>query len=267
MTRLSAYTTGVSRQNIDQALRAAGKDPAAPDPADLAPLEEFHTLGRLATAQLAELAGISRSDRVLDAGTGIGGTARFLAARYGCPVLGVDLTPEYCETARWLTEVTGMSDRVVIEPGDVTDLPFTDGAFDVVFSQHVQMNIADKAALYAEAYRVLAPGGRLAMWDVTGAADRVVYPVPWAPEAADSHLVTADDLRAAVESAGFVVEHWNDLTAPTLEIMTAVLAQPANPLGLHVFVPDFATKVANLVRGLDEGWLRVVRGLAVRPAA
>ena len=76
MTALSAYATGMSRWNIEQALRDAGKNPAAIEPADLATLEDFHTLGRLATAQLVRLAGVTQRDRVLDAGTGIGGTAR-----------------------------------------------------------------------------------------------------------------------------------------------------------------------------------------------
>jgi cyclopropane fatty-acyl-phospholipid synthase-like methyltransferase len=266
MTELSAYVTGMSRAHIEEALRAAGKDPFAIEPADLASLEDFHTLGRLATRQLADLVRICSDDRVLDAGTGIGGTARFLAAEYGCAVTGVDLTDEYCATARWLNDSAGLSDRVTIAQGDVTDLRFADGTFDVVLSQHVQMNIADKTALYAEAYRVLAPGGRLAMWDITGTADQVSYPVPWAVDPADSHLVTSDRLRTVVEKAGFRIAAWNDLTQPTAQIMAAVFAQPPDPLGLQVFVPDFAAKVANIVRGFHDGWLQVIQAVAVRPA-
>jgi ubiquinone/menaquinone biosynthesis C-methylase UbiE len=266
MTELSAYVTGMSRTHIEEALRAAGKDPKAIEPADLASLEDFHTLGRLATAQLAELVRVRPDDRVLDAGTGIGGTARFLAADYGCAVTGVDLTGEYCGTARWLNECAGLGDRVTIAQGDVTDLPFAGGVFDVVVSQHVQMNIADKTALYAEAYRVLAPGGRLAMWDITGTADQISYPVPWAIDPGDSHVVTSAQLRSVVESAGFCLQEWNDLTQPTAEIMAAVFAQPPSPLGLQVFIPDFAAKVANIVRGFRDGWLRVIQAVAVRPA-
>src|SRR5882672_4144686 len=90
------YATGLSRPSIEQALIAAGKDIGHLAPADLGALEDFHTLGRIATGQLAELAGITGRDRVLDAGAGIGGTARFLAATYGCQVTAVDLTEEYC---------------------------------------------------------------------------------------------------------------------------------------------------------------------------
>lgn len=266
MNELS-YQTGLTRANIEQALGAVGKDPSALSPADLAPLEDFHTLGRLATAQLAELVGVTQRDRVLDAGTGIGGSARFLASEYECAVTGIDLTEEYCDTARWLNASTGLADRISIVHGDVLDLPFAGGSFDVIFSQHVQMNVSDKLALYAEARRVLAPGGRLAMWDITGDADRLVYPLPWADDAAQSHVATDAELRSAVERAGLDIEHWNDLTVPARDIMRDVLAQPPDQLGLHVFVRDFPVKVANLVRGFEDGWLDVVQVVASRPTA
>ena len=86
------YSTGLSRQNIEQALIAAGKDLDHLRPADLGPLEDFHTMGRIATSQLADLAEITSEDEVLDAGSGIGGTARFLADQYGCRVTAIDLT-------------------------------------------------------------------------------------------------------------------------------------------------------------------------------
>jgi sarcosine/dimethylglycine N-methyltransferase len=153
------YATGLSRAGIERALAAAGKDLARLAPADLGALEDFHTLGRIATGQLAELARVTRADRVLDAGAGIGGTARFLAATYGCQVTAVDLTGEYVETAGWLNQLTGLDGKITVRQADVTRLPFAGAAFDLVASQHVQMNVADKAGLYAEARRVLVTGG------------------------------------------------------------------------------------------------------------
>lgn len=266
MTQLAAYTTGLSRQNIEQALIANGINPASLQPADLATLEDFHTLGRLATAQLVQLAAVKASDRVLDAGTAIGGTARYLATEYGCTVTGVDLTEEYCHTAQWLNSALGLADKITILHGDVTDLPFDDGTFDVIFSQHVQMNVADKQKLYAEAFRVLAPGGRLAIWDVTGDADQVVFPVGWADGPEESHVVTSESLRAAVEAAGFDITQWSDLTEPSVEMIRSLRSMPPNPLGLQVFVPDFAGKLANMARGYNEGWLHVIQALAIRPS-
>ena len=257
------YATGLSRHSIEQALAAAGKDLAHLTAADLGPLEDFHTMGRIATGQLAELAKITSEDRVLDAGTGIGGTARFLAGQYGCQVTGVDLTEEYCETARWLNGLTGLSAKISVSQADVTDLPFGDAAFDAVFSQHVQMNVADKVRLYAEARRVLVPGGRLASWDITaGAPGDIGYPLPWADHPARSHLATPAGLRAAIESAGFAVSQWNDLTDQAAALMQTMLAQPPNPLGLHAFVTDFRRKVENLTQALADGRLRAIQGVA-----
>jgi SAM-dependent methyltransferase len=257
------YATGLSRQHIEQALTAAGKDLDHLTPADLGALEDFHTMGRIATGQLAELAGITGQDRVLDAGTGIGGTARYLAATCGCQVTAVDLTEEYCATASWLNELTGLAGKITVRQADVTGLPFADAAFDVVVSQHVQMNVPDKARLYAEARRVLVPGGRLAIWDITaGAPGPVGYPVPWADQPERGHLVQAQALRAAIETAGFAVDHWADLTEEAVSLMRAVLSRPPAPLGLHAFVPDFAAKAANLTAGLAAGRLRAIQVIA-----
>ncbi|MDX6420170.1 MAG: sarcosine/dimethylglycine N-methyltransferase [Trebonia sp.] len=259
------YATGLSRQGIERALVAAGKDIDHLTPADLGALEDFHTLGRIATGQLAELARITSQDRVLDAGTGIGGTARFLAATRGCRVTAVDLTEDYCETASWLNKLTGLDGKITVRQADVTRLPFADAAFDVAISQHVQMNVADKARLYAEARRVLVAGGRLAIWDITaGEPGPLDYPLPWADHPDRSHLIPAPALRAAIEAAGFfTVDHWADLTADAATLMQAVLAQPPVPLGLHAFVPDFAVKAANLTRGLAAGRLRVIQAVAL----
>jgi SAM-dependent methyltransferase len=265
---IAQYSTGNLRVQIEAALEAAGMDPAKLAPADLGMLEDFHSFGRFATVALIDLAEIGASDRVLDAGTGIGGTARLIAAERGCHVTAVDLTPEYCETARWLNEAVGLGDQIEVLAADVTELPFDDDSFDVVVSQHVQMNVADKHRLYTEAHRVLAPGGRLALWDVTaGPSGSVPFPVPWANSPEQSHLVTPERLAEILRETGFIIDHWNDLTEGVGGAMEQFFAGEQPLLGLHVFVPDFETKVNNLVRGLAEGQARLIQGVATTAAS
>jgi sarcosine/dimethylglycine N-methyltransferase len=259
----SQYATGLSRHNIEQALIAAGMDLDHVQPADLGLLEDFHTLGRIATHQLADLAEITDHDEVLDAGSGIGGTARFLADRYGCRVTAIDFTEEYCETARWLNQLVGLDERISVRHGDVTALPLQEASFDVVISQHVQMNVTDKTGLYEQARRVLVTGGRLAIWDVTdGTPGELDYPLPWADEPELSHLASADQLRAYINAAGFTVVQWNDLTEQAAMFMDSFLSGSSGPLGLHAFVDNFAEKAGNLTRGLARGRLRVIQGVA-----
>lgn len=257
------YATGVSRQGIERALVAAGLDLDRLAPGDLAPLEDFHTMGRIATHQLVDMLDIASDQHVLDAGAGVGGTARFVTDKCGCRVTAVDLTNEYCETARWLNRLVALDDRVCVQQADVTALPFAEATFDIVFSQHVQMNVADKPQLYTEARRVLAESGRLALWDiVSGDRGDLGYPLPWADQPDRSHLATSDQLRTTIESVGFAIEHWDDLTEQAATLMQTLLMLPANPLGLHAFVANFEEKAKNLTAALSDGRLRAIQGVA-----
>ena len=264
-TIATQYATGTTREGIEQALVGAGVQLDALTADQLMPLEHFHVSGPLATISLIDLLNVKADDRVLDAGTGIGGTARYMAHKYGAKISAIDITPEYVVAAQWLNELVGLDGLIEAREGDVLDLPFEDGSFDVVVSQHVQMNIADKARLYAEAFRVLAPGGRLALWDATsGAVEPLLFPVPWADRPELSHLVGPDELRELVVAAGFEVEAWNDLTQSNAEFMRALMAAPPSPLGLHVFVPDFGTKAATLVDNLEQDRARLIQAVLVK---
>ena len=87
----------------------------------LAPVDEFHIGGRLATAPF--VSALSKGSRVVDLGCGLGGTARYVAAETGQIVTGIDLTAEFVKTGRIITEWTGLTDQVQLIEGSVLYLP------------------------------------------------------------------------------------------------------------------------------------------------
>src|SRR6202012_3300735 len=152
------YATASLGDRVQEALARRGLAEGVIDWSELAPIDEFHTGGLAATRETVAALDPTAGDRVLDVGSGLGGPARLLPAQRACDVPGIDLTPEFVEVAQRLTERTGLTGRVRSVCADALALPFDDGAFDAAITQHVAMNIADRARLYAEIRRVIAPG-------------------------------------------------------------------------------------------------------------
>jgi sarcosine/dimethylglycine N-methyltransferase len=205
-------STGIAARVL-AALREA-KGPDAPVTIDtLAPLDQFHGRGPLATQELVALLKPRAGERVLDIGSGIGGPARWIAAKFDCHVTGVDLTPEFCEAAEALNAETGLGDRVRIMNGSALALPVPDATFDAAYSQNVIMNIADKPQFYREAFRALRPGGRLALSNLcAGPAGEPYFPAPWAMTRDTSFLASPDEMRADLNAAGFEIIEFRDIT-------------------------------------------------------
>jgi sarcosine/dimethylglycine N-methyltransferase len=230
------------------------------DPEQLAGLDQFHTRGLAATLDLARELALQPGERVLDVGCGLGGPARVLAKRFAVKVEGVDLSASFIEAAQHLNKVCDLHSAVTVSLAEATNLPFADGAFDAVMSQHVVMNIADRTALYRELRRILRPGGRFASYDVVRVAGEPHYPLPWARDPQTSFLLSEAETQVAVESAGFAVRVWRNDTAAANEFFAkmAVGGPPAGPtLGL-VMGPDFPVLVGNLAQSIREGRLSVL---------
>lgn len=240
------YATAGLADRILTALADSGVELDTLTHDDLAPLDQFHVRGRDATMELAQLVGVSSKDRTVDVGGGIGGPARTIAAHYGCDVTVVDLTEEYCRAGEILTQITGLQQRVRFMPASALDMPFDSASFDLAWQQHSSMNIADKCALYREIARVLRPGGRLALYEImAGEAGRVRYPVPWARDPSISFLGQPEEMRTAIEGAGFEIMSWQDQTELGAKWfrarLSATASQPTPPkLGLHLLVGEVA---------------------------
>lgn len=271
------YSQGGLLGRVQAALEAVGKGSGTLTPQDLAPLDQFHTRGIGATLDLIEFAELrtlaaGRHLRAIDVGSGLGGPARVLATGLGADVSGVDLVPEFCEVAGELSRRCGLEGVTRFQVGSALELPADDGAFDLAWTFQVQMNIADKARFYGEIARVLRPGGRLCFQDLCAgpAGVPVDFPVPWASDAAHSHLVPPAEMREALLGVGLREVKWRDMTAEALAWQQAHLVQPGQtlpPLGLHLVMGDtYPAKRANTSRALETGRLATVQGLFEKSA-
>ena len=253
------YGRGDLLSRIEAALRESGKDPERPTIDDLAGVDEFHSRGREATLELADLLPAALDSELLDIGSGIGGPARFLAATRGYRVAGVDLTPEYVDVANELTRRCGLDDRVRFLVADALALQFADASFAAAYTQHVAMNIADKAGLYRELARVLRPGATLVVYDILqGPGGPVRYPAPWSADGSTSFLLDRIELARHLDQAGFTVAEVRDRREESLAWFEArVTAAKAGgappPLSVRLLLgPDFAQAFATLFVDLRE---------------
>jgi ubiquinone/menaquinone biosynthesis C-methylase UbiE len=259
-TDISAhYGRGDLLGRLRAALLADGVDPDRPTLEALAPYDHFNGRGLEATEELADLLTISADDHILDIGSGIGGPARYVARRFGARITGIDLTAEFCEVARQLTEALGLEDRVDFKQGDALAMPFADASFDGAYSMNVSMNIADKAGFYAEIHRVLRPGGWLVLSELAeGPGGAPAYPTPWARTAESSFLATPAQTREGLEASGFTVSSLRETTEQALAYgarARAMVERGEKPPHRAVMLihGDLAQEcMANTARGLAE---------------
>ena len=243
---------------ILRALSGAGVDTDHLAAADLFPVDQLHAGGAPASKHVLDRLGVAPGVRLLDVGCGIGGASR-MAAMAGAAVTGVDLTPEFVETARKLSDRVGLGDRTefLVTAGESTSLD--EGSFDAAVMVHVGMNVPDKSAVFAEVHRVLRPGGRFGIYEQvrTGEGD-LPYPLPWAEDERSSFVETVADYRAHLEAAGFEVEDEEDRTSATLGPPPLGAVSNAVIFGAP-FVQRVANNVAATKSGLLGAWLLLAR--------
>lgn len=257
-------------QQILQALKDQGKTEISRQ--DLAAVDEFHVRGAAVSMELAKEAGFNKEMRILDAGCGIGGPCRMLASEFGCHITGIDITEEFIQTAKLLTQLVGLDHLVQYIHADALNMPFENESFDIVWTQHVQMNIRDKEKFYSEIKRVLKPGGRLIYYDIfTKSHAEVIYPVPWANDHSISFLVTSATLYEFLIDDGFIKIEIKDHTKEGIQFlkeMTERINSQGQPkLSMHLIMGDlWKEKLQNLLTNLENGVLEIESGIYQKPA-
>ena len=239
------------------ALAARGVDVEQLSPEQLAAVDQLHAGFAPATGHVLDRLGVGPDTHLLDVGCGIGGPARLAAAR-GAQVNGVDLTPEFVDTAKDLTTRVGLTGRASFDvtPGDT--LPFPDASFDAAMMIHVGMNVPDKRSVFTEVRRVLTPGARFAIYDQVRRADGdLPWPMPWADDERSSFVESVDAYGEHLAAAGFTVEEVEDRTEAAAGPPAAGAIPPDELLG-----PGFGQRLANNIAATKAGMLAAVLVLA-----
>lgn len=250
------YSRGGLMETIYQTLSRSGADMAALTPEDFSPVDELHLGGNATTRHLMTYLQFRPDQHILDIGSGLGGPARFVVTHAKAAVSGIDLTPEYCNVATAISNATGLGEYTAFQHGNALALPWPDRTFDGAYTIHTAMNIQDKATFYAQIYRVLCPGAFFGIYDVFAgpASGQPPYPLPWAPDAGSSFLVTLENAKSLLGVAGFQVVTEDNLHGfAMLALRKAIEAENDNTadLGPHIVMGEnYRQKLSNLLDAL-----------------
>ena len=233
---------------------------------DLAGVDELHVRGAEVSLELARE--IKLDDlRVLDVGCGIGGPSRMLADEFNCQVTGIDLSHEYIRTAKGLSELVGLQDKTDFIQSNALELPFENGSFDVVWTQHVQMNIRHKLKFYSEIERVLTEQGTFIYYDIFRTeSGKVNYPVPWADDASMSFLGTTSNMDDILERLCFKNILTSDQSYKGItflqDLFEKLKINGPPTLGLNVLMgASTREKLVNILLGLEQEQIVLQSGI------
>jgi ubiquinone/menaquinone biosynthesis C-methylase UbiE len=129
--------------------------------------DSFHPGGLKLTERVGSLLRLRPESQVLDVASGKGTTALFLAERFGCHVVGIDYGAQNIADATQLGSGKGLSSLVRFEHGDAECLAFPNKSFDAIICECAYCTFPNKAAAAREFARVLRPGGRVGLSDLT----------------------------------------------------------------------------------------------------
>lgn len=185
--------------------------------------DSFHPGGNALTRQLAEQALVGPGTQVLDIACGVGNSARLLAETFGAQVTGVDYSEKLLDTARLVSAETAYAHRLHFVQGDAQHLPCAAEQFDVVLCECALCTFADAPRALSEMLRVLKPGGRLALSDITlNAALPSALQNSLGLALCISGARSARDYQALIEGSGFGTTRFWDVSQVLLETVQRI---------------------------------------------
>jgi len=205
---------------VHNALREMGKETGAlnvEDLTNLGHLDQYHYLGVEATDHLIDVLGVDSQARVLDVGSGIGGPARYIAAKTGCSLDAIELQADLNSAAADLTARCGLQERVKYITGDIIALSeageITPDQYSHFISLLVFLHIPDRTRLLEACFKAVQPGATFLIEDFMALGPFTAQEKSWLSDVVSAPTVTsAEEYHAALEAAGFVDIQFVDLS-------------------------------------------------------
>ncbi|SRR5712691_1485506 len=222
---------------------------------------DYRAAAERTSAVLAADAGIDSSSYVLDVGCGCGNFLTYLAERFNCGGEGLDLSEERIKFAQRRLAGDDRRLRIGFRHGSATQLPYETGTFSHVVSQDALFLVPDKPRSHVEMYRVLKPGGVVALSDF-------LQPTQTISERAREHVYdrvrwsggySLTEYRAALEAAGFEIIAARDLDRHirrTYEVLGGTASQRAETTAdsaAREWMLAFAKSCAEIETAIDHG--------------
>ncbi len=237
------WTRGDIFSRVHHAMSKAGLINRELNIEDLFPIDQYHARGIAATVDLGKRMPISKNQKIIDIGCGLGGPARYYAKEFKCFITGIDITPSFIEIGNEFNKLTSMSDNIQLLVGNGEILDFKNETFDGAYSQHVTMNISNRKKFFSEAFRVLKKDSFFAFTEHgLGPEGNPIFPLPWADSSEMSFLLPPETTISILKDTGFsdikIIET-ADKYISGYEKLIGLKSENKKPvLGIHVIGGD-----------------------------
>ena len=233
------WTRGDIFSRVHHAMSEAGLINKELNIEDLFPIDQYHARGIAATVDLGKRMPISKNQKIIDIGCGLGGPARYYAKEFKCFITGIDITPSFIEIGNEFNKLTSMSDNIQLLVGNGEILDFKNETFDGAYSQHVTMNISDRKKFFSEAFRVLKKDSFFAFTEHgLGPEGNPIFPLPWADSSEMSFLLPPETTISILKDIGFsdikIIETADKYISSYEKLIGLKSANKKTILGIHV---------------------------------